>query len=134
MADLSGIENALSKILKTLDDIKLLLEDTFEVDLHVHDAHWHGVLHDSSVLSGESGKMFIPIVTDEVSFLLSEMNNKLDKDGNGLIFGIDFLINPEDPMCPQPLRNIELILSNDGQDIPSVKLSWFGYISTLPWT
>jgi len=133
MSDLSKLESILSKVSSSLDDIKVLLEDTFEVALHVHDAHWHGVLHESNVLSGESGGLFMPIVTDEVSYLLSEMNNKLDKDGNGLIFGIDFLINPEDPMCPQPLRNIELILLNDDQPIPSVKLSWFGYISTLPW-
>jgi len=134
MVNLSGIERALNKILKTLDDIKVILEDTFEVDLHVHDAHWHGKMHDSSVLSGEAGGIFIPTVIDEVSFLLSELNNKLDKDENGLIFGIDFIINPADPMCPQLLRNIELLLTNDGQEVPSVKLSWFGYISTLPWS
>jgi len=62
------------------------------------------------------------------------MNNKLDKDGNGLIFSIDFIIDANDPMCPQALRNIKSSLSNDGQVIPSVELSWSGYISTLPWS
>jgi len=133
MADLSKIESSMSNISKALDDIKVIFEDIFEIQLHIHDAHWHGALHNSSVLSGESGGPFIPIPPDEVSFLLSEMNNKLDKDSNGIVFGIDFIINPQDPMCPQVLRNIEQILINDGQKIPSTKLSWFGYIATLPW-
>jgi len=134
MGELAAVEAILTKISKTLDDIKIILDDTYEVSLHVHDAHWHAIMHESAVLSGEAGGMFVPPPVDEISFLLSELNNKLDKDENGMVFGLDFLIDADDPMCPTPLRNIERILKSNGQTVPSTKLSWFGYVGTLPWS
>jgi len=126
------IETLLGQINTTLKSIKYDVDELIEVSLHIHDAHWHGKVHHSEDLNGESGRPFIPIPTDEVSFLLSEYNNKIDKDENGLVYGLDFIIDSKDPLCPQVLRHIENTLTI-AKEVPKVKMKWKDYLKTVPW-
>jgi hypothetical protein len=133
MADFSSIAPLIDQMSKSIDETRSVLEELIEISLHIHDSHWHGVVHTAEMLSGESGGAFIPIPSDEVSFLLSEFNNKLDKDDNGLVYGIDFLIDSQDPLCPQSLRYVEQTLIHEKKVLPTVLMNWDEYLKTVPW-
>jgi hypothetical protein len=46
------------------------------------------------------------------SILMQEYMNNEDFDRNGLIFGKDFIIDPEDPECPRSIKGLGLYSEN----------------------
>lgn len=132
MADFSSIAPLLSQMADNIEKTTNYLKELVDISSHLHDAHWHGVVHASDNIDIESGPPFVPIPSDEVSFLLSEFNNKLDKDDNGLVYGIDFLIDSKDPMCPQQLRYVEQIITSEDKELPNTLLNWEDYLKTAP--
>jgi len=126
----SGMSNSVHIINATLIELRDLTKNIYDLTKHIHDSHWHGTTHCVEEFDN-IGSAFVDVV-DESSLLMNEFNNRLDKDGNELIFGFDFIIDKEDINCPPSLRSVESSLIYDNMDIPE-KISWEKYKSTLPW-
>jgi hypothetical protein len=61
---------------------------------------------------------------------MQEYVNGEDLDGNGSIFGKDFVIDPDDPDCPRIILNLYTQPSFHPEDYTN--MSWSAYLATLP--
>lgn len=64
----------------------------------------------------------------KASLLLQEYQGGQDMDGNRMVYGRDFMINPNDPQIPKMIKTIQA-QSDFPQDIQ--KLSWQEYLKTI---
>ncbi len=139
ISPVNGIYSTTNEILDVLlriEQICIEIRDytyqMLELHEHVHYSHWHGRTHyaDEGV-HVQDGTVFIPPFQDEASILIAEYQNHIDRDDNGLIYGYDFVISDNDPHKPMSLRSLDFIMENNGDPIPSSKMSWSSYISYI---
>jgi hypothetical protein len=74
--------------------------------------------------------IFIPSYPDEAATLSSEYQNRTDKDGNDLVYGIDFIITSNDPEKPMMLRMVDEQMEDNGDPVPAVQMFWSDYLKT----
>jgi len=103
-----------------------------ELISHIHDAHLHSKPHKCDELEGISGGPYFVLPPDETSILMSEYNNLIDKDENGMVYGIDFIIDDTDESCPNVLREHQAHMSEDDKNGLTI-LSWDDYLQSCPW-
>lgn len=115
------VQQALLEVVKTsvlnqetlLEDIKALAQNRNTINQnvlntleHIHTEHWH--------YTGRG----VPAA----STLANEYHGNQDLDGNGMIYGIDFHIDPECPDRPPMLRSVP----NNG-----VAMAWSTYLESI---
>ena len=128
----TNINSTLGRIETICTSLRDLMDNMLDMQEHIHDAHWHGSTHYAEQgVNVEPGKIFIPPKVDESSILNGEYQNKADKDGNGLIYGYDFVISNDDPEKPLPLRGVDDMMLANGDPQPSVKMTWQDYMSSI---
>ena len=139
IAPLTSTLNMMTQVLEATKNIESKLGNMYEhlfemadVIIHIHDAHLHWKDH-----FGEDkydvgiGAALMPPPVGHADRLITEYNNMTDMDGNGLIFGKDFIIDPKDEQYPIMLKSVTEL-------IPFAKLkyikriSWTTYLKSLP--
>jgi hypothetical protein len=90
------------------DDVKAILTEMLELQRHVHEQHWHG------------GSGRVP----RAAALVNEYMGNQDLDGNGMVYGRDFYIDPE---CSEKPPMLSAIQPADG----AVKMTWPEYLSSV---
>jgi len=138
VADLQGLTTILNDTMLRVEDmcitIKDMMDSLIEIQDHVHSSHEHPKGHYAEQgVKVEYGTYFLAPRPDESAMLVNEYNNSLDKDDNGLIYGKDFIITDTDPKKPQILRGIELLMLNEGKELPETEMMWDDYLETLPY-
>jgi len=104
------VHNALYKLLK-----------------HMHQHHWHQYTHECPEIEGlPCGEDNISSELSLVGILMCEWYGNQDLDRNGLIYGKHFLIDPDDPECPETLN-----LGFRENFEATVKTTWAKYKSTV---
>ena len=125
----SQIITALGRVEAVCISIRDTMENMLQAQEHIHYSHWHGKTHYAEDgVNVEDGMIFIPDTPDESSILVGEYQNRIDKDENGLIYGIDFIITNEDPEKPMSLRSVDDQMLNNGDSPPSVQMRWADYM------
>lgn len=100
--------------------------------VHIHDAHLHSTAHAAEdKYDVESGEYLLPPPMGWADRLLAEYNNNVDHDGNGLIYGKDFIIKSTDTSRPPILDSIDTILASKG-GWKGKTITWKAYLATLP--
>lgn len=124
--------NAASTLEEKFHQLYLSVLEINKVVTHIHDSHLHWKSH-----AGEDkydvgiGAAFMPPVTGPIDRLVAEFNNMTDMDGNGLIYGYDFLIDLYDSKYNLVLKELEQTMHPNR--IPHIKrLSWDLFLETLP--
>lgn len=103
-----------------------------EIITHIHDAHLHWKQH-----TGEDkydvgiGSIITAPLIGPVDRLLSEYNNSTDMDGNGLIFGKDFIIDEKDENYNDNLKNVTNLIPRNKLKLLK-KISWSTYLMSVP--
>lgn len=105
------------------------VEHPYEMSTHLHNAHLHKRDHMcEEKLSDECGGGEAPSMP--AAKLVNEHMGNNDEDGNGLVYGVDFIINPTDPDKPPMLQKIE---QSPDFNPPSgiTKMTWSEFLATL---
>lgn len=105
--------NSWMRCTKYLILISKLIDDILDKLRHYHKAHAHPLYYvdkhpPDSIANNENYGLHKPCSNDEPLLkLLWELWNGLDKDFNGLVYGKDFIIDPNDPLKPFNLISSE---------------------------
>lgn len=114
---------------QSLKDMYEDIKETRDAVVHIHDAHMHGTNH-----AGEDrfdvgvGGALLPAPAGPSDRLISEFNNNMDYDDNGLIYGKDFIIDENDEDLPQTVRDMHVSMAR----LPRITMSWQDYLDTIP--
>jgi hypothetical protein len=93
----NNFRNSNNNIKELLSNIKELNENINTLNLHKHNQHDHQKIHNAEDLEIIPGtNSFSKNLTTIANQLLSEHLGKEDLDGNGKIFGVDFIIKLDD--------------------------------------
>jgi len=96
---------------------------------HVHNQHLHTYPHKVTEFTDDPGAKNIAMLPDPTSVLLQEYNAGRDIDGNGLIYGIDFVIEDDDTK-PLILNALE---STANWNFPDRKMKYTDFLNSLDW-
>lgn len=117
---------------RKIELLEHIYEETKEIRhavVHFHDSHSHETYHYAEERwSPPPGGALLPVYAGPVDRLVWEYNNSMDYDDNGLIFGRDFIIDPNDSSIPKALKTIYYSLDK----IPGTVMSWDDYLGTVP--
>lgn len=64
--------------------------------------------------------------------LISEMNNMSDTDGNGIVYGRDFVFAENLENYPPVLQSVAVTLNETRVPATAQRLTWEEYVATLP--
>jgi hypothetical protein len=96
---------------------------------HIHNQHLHTYPHKSLEFTDDTGAKNIAMLPDPTSILLQEFNSGRDIDGNGLVYGMDFVIEDDDTK-PIILYALE---SSDNWSFPRNKIKYEDFLNSLDW-
>jgi len=113
---------------------------------HIHNDHYHSVPHmvdeglsnDQENMTNDyiqpirNGCVFSPIISPP-NILLQEFISNLDLDGNGMVYGTDFMIPNSDSQKPYILKTIEK-MPEWTIPHPLVTMTYLEYLSSIGWT
>lgn len=104
--------------LKTADFLELI----YKIQHHRHNAHEHPRGHRSpkETVKGNSPFFDFPQKISRVNQLINEVTSSEDMDGDGVIYGHDWMVNPADPKKPPILQNMDNSLGK----LPYFKIDW----------
>lgn len=109
-----------------MSELTQTLADAF---VHMHDSHYHPISHNAEDgFEVDMGYRTLPPTEGIVARLISELSTGVDKDENGLIYGRDFYLDPNDNSIPQGIDSTHHVMRTK----PKVKMTWGSYLSTLP--
>lgn len=148
MGACSAINNQLSGISGDFSGANEIIQKTLTVLRHIHYAHMHGCCHAYAQMgtimftSANQGrrcvsKRLLPPLDDDVNYavgdaLAIEYTQKKDMDGNGYIYGHQFVIDVTDPEIPASIKKL-----NIPDYFSKPMLSFQEYLATLnplsPW-
>ena len=126
---------AMAGMTASINDIKTLLQhilehtqETRDCVVHMHDSHLHAIDHTcEDRFDVESGSAVLKPTSTAADLILREFQNNIDYDGNGLIYGRDFMISRTDSDCPPQVRQLDALMSRYPNSI-----TWSAYLETLP--
>jgi hypothetical protein len=132
---LIGQLTGLLQVTLTLDEKIQTMADQFEtvykITKHIHDSHLHPFPHEAQdEYEVQMGGNVYPDFIGPADRLITEFNNSVDVDGNGLIYGVDFIINSDDQDKPCTLDDLEMAISQECLN-RMAKLSWKEFLETL---
>ena len=132
---LSTMETNLAQLKTLLTETNTNLQQSHDIVKHIHDSHLHGKSHYSEDgYNVDPGDYFLANPINEVNLLMHELDTGVDKDENGLIYAIDFIIDVNDVNKPSILVDKEMLMQKNGYKFPAQRLTWDQYRNTLPWT
>lgn len=104
--------------LKTADYNEMM----FKIMHHMHANHEHAKSHRSPKENVKNDAPFINFsqAISRAQQLINELTSSEDMDGDGVIYGIDWIVNPSDMSKPQILTNIESMLNG----FPYFRVDW----------
>lgn len=136
---LTSTVSMMTQVLEATKNIESKLGNMYEhlfemtdVILHIHDAHLHWKDHfgEDKYDVGIGAALMSPPV-GHADRLITEYNNMTDMDGNGLIFGKDFVIDSRDEKYPIMLKSVTEIIPYSKLKYIK-KISWATYLKSLP--
>lgn len=99
---------------------------------HLHKQHQHPKSHNASLKDSSLGSKFISMAQPAV-YLMQEWTTNTDVDGNGRIYGRDFMISNTDPEKPMMLKGIEESESWRNPTGPGSKITYAEYLQSINW-
>lgn len=106
------------------------MEQIKQVITHYHDSHLHPIAHDGhEIYNVPVGRAIMPMPITPADKIMSEYNTGYDSDGNGLIYGRDFIFIKSDSL-PKMISPINDMLID--QNKIRRRLTYNEYLDTIP--
>jgi hypothetical protein len=129
-----GTNELLQNVLNTCIEMRDTLNHIRSINEHCHDSHWHSKMHyGEDGFNVGYGPPTAGLAPGETDLLANEAALGVDKDGNGLVYALDFIIDDNDPEKPMSLRDLDVQLLSDGIILSTNLLYWKTFLATLPW-
>ncbi len=122
------LSNNLNEVQTMLSSISTNTKELKDCLIHIHNSHLHNSPHlCSDKFEAKPGSPLLDSSLSLSDLLIREFQHNVDCDGNGLIYGKDFVIIPNDKNAPPQINELlEIIDFNYNQ------ISWDSYKQTLP--
>ena len=125
----SMVENQLDTLIDWAETIDSDMTSTHDTIKHIHQLHLHTKSHFASDQPNEMGPKTLLNIQPPI-ILLQELTTKTDADGNGLVYGVDFIISKNDPNKPPILINVEQTYT-PSRNITT--MMYADYLTSIKW-
>lgn len=134
LAAVLGAMTSVIDSLKNIEDYTKALSDDIQeitkVAKHYHDSHLHTYAHDGTdQYDVPMGKAILPTPNTPADKVMTEYNTNVDMDGNGLIYGKDFVFKTTSEI-PRVIQTVNDKLLRE--NTIKTKMTFDAYLKSVP--